>query len=55
MRLFRRKSRWQKAVEPVANADVRSLAKSGLAAAASAATITAASAAVSSWRRKEQR
>lgn len=54
MGFLRRKSRWQRAIDPVTDIDVTSLAKSGLAAAASALTLTVASAVVSSLRRKEQ-
>jgi hypothetical protein len=56
MGLLRRKSMWERAVQPVTDrVDAKSLAKSGLTAAVSALTITAASAVLSSVRRKEQR
>lgn len=57
MRLFRRKkSMWQRAVEPVADrVDARALTRSGLAAAAGAIGLTAASAVVSSVRRRNDR
>ena len=52
MSLFRRKkSRWQRMIEPVANrVDTRTAAKSGLIAAAGLVGLTAASAAVSALR-----
>lgn len=58
MRLFHRKSMWQKAIEPITdhlNLDAKSLAKSGLTAAVSVISLTAASAAVSSLRRRDKR
>jgi len=55
MRLFwRRKSRWERAIEPLTNhVDGRSLARSGLTAVAGAVGLTAASAVLSSLRRRE--
>lgn len=55
MRLFwRRKSMWERAIEPFTNhVDGRSLTRSGLTAVAGAVGLTAASAVLSSLRRRE--
>lgn len=55
MRLpWKKKSMWERAVEPLANhVDGQALTRSGLAAVAGAVSLTAASALLSSWRRRE--
>lgn len=53
-RLWRRKSVWERAIEPLTDrVDGRSLAKSGLTAVVGAVGLTAASAVLSSLRRRE--
>ncbi len=54
MSLFRKQSIWQRAAKPVTSqVDVKSASKSGLVAVAGAIGVTAASAVISSIRRKD--
>jgi uncharacterized protein (DUF697 family) len=56
MALFSRKSRWRKAIKPLTRrVDTRKLAKTGLTAAGGAISVTAASAWVSSLRRRREK
>lgn len=52
MRIFHRKSRWQRLLENLDSVSKKPAIKGGAAAAMSAAALTAASAAVSSYRRR---
>jgi hypothetical protein len=52
VRIFHRKSRWQRLLENLASGSKKPAIKGGAAAAMSAAALTAASAAVSSYRRR---
>lgn len=53
-RFWRRKSRWERAIEPLTgHVDGRALTRSGLTAAAGVIGLTAASAVLSSLRRRE--
>ena len=52
MRIFHRKSTWQRLLEGLASGSKRPALKAGATAAAGAAALSAASAAVSSYRRK---
>jgi len=56
MGLFRRKSIWQRAIEPVTDhIDTKALTRSGLVTVVGAVTLTAASALVSAVRRRDGR
>jgi len=56
MGLLHRKSRWEKAIEPVTgHLDAKALARSGITVAVSALSLTVGSAVLSSLRRRGQR